>query len=266
MNTIKMLTLLMVLIFSTTILATTVEAQISSLSTPAMSYHEFVVRFAEYKSNGNATEYERILNEMLAAEQVKQNKIASTNGTILQPSESSSQVATDTDSITLSTGWVSYVTSYSPPTYDQNGNTVGLIQNWDNIAGQNPDGNYALLWTNGWDGIQRIPAHGGEAFASGAVWNGQSGWMTGSIWVYAYNGAPSWDNYVIVSYYDGSSWHYFSPESDDIPNTSPAWVYIGSTTTQFTQVAVECWTPPPYPTYYSPLTRNYVYIDCVKIQ
>ena len=209
------------------------------------------------KSNGNATEYNRILNEMLESEKLNAEMRARNNN----------QTTDSIDVMPLtSTGWMSYVTSHSPPTYDQQGNTVGLIQNWDNIAGQNPDGNYALLWTNGWDGIQRIPAHGGEAFVSGAVWNGQTGWLSGYISIYAYTTLPTWDNYVIFSVYDGSTWHYLTPDEQlSVHNTSPQWSASIFTPIQFTQIAVECWTPPPYPDPYSPLIRNYVFIDSVRI-
>lgn len=191
--------------------------------------------FAQYKSKGNATECARIINEMTTSEQVKQDRIG-----------------------------MSYVIGYSPPTYDSvTGYMVGDIVNPNNLAGQN-DGNYALLWTDGWNENYNNPI-GGEAFADGAVWNGQSGWMSGDVYIYAYTGVPSWQNYVIVSYYDGSNWHYFSP-AYNVPNTSPGWVYMGYTSTQLTQIAVECWTPPPYPHYYSPLIENYVFIDSVKIQ
>lgn len=219
-----------------------------------MSLHEYMTRFAEYKSNGNTTEYDRILSEMLESEKINAEMSGCTH------------VTTNSGGVMplAPTGWMSYVTSYSPPTYDQNGNIVGFIQNWNNISGQNPDGNYALLWINSWDGIKRTPAHGGEAFASGAVWNGQTGWLNGYISIYAYTSIPSWDNYVIISVYDGSTWHYLSPEHQ-VHNTSPTWVYMGYTSIQFTQIAVECWTPPPYPIPYSPLIKNYVFIDSVRI-
>jgi hypothetical protein len=263
MKNTKLLKLSIVLILLATMVAINVETVFAS-STKGMTLDDFIFRFAQYKSNGNATEANRIINEMTASEQIKQDKIAATNGAILQPADSSSQVSSGPDSITSTTGWMSYVINHSPPTYDsQTGYMVGCIQNWNNLAGQNPDSNYALLWTNGWNENYNNP-EGGEAFAFGAVWNGQSGWMNGNIYIYAYNGVPSWQNYVIVSYYDGSTWHYLTPNYQ-VPNTSPAWVYMGYTSTQFTQIAVECWTPPPYPIYYSPLIMNYVFIDSVRI-
>jgi hypothetical protein len=222
-----------------------------------LSLHDYIVLFAQYKSKGNATECNRIINKMTTAEQIKEQEIASTNGAILHPSDSVSPMG-------ATYGWMSYVIWYTPPTYDSvNGYIVGDIQYPNNLAGQS-DGNYALLWTDGWNENYNNP-EGGEAFAEGAAWNGQSGWLTGSVWVHAYTSQPSWDNYVIASYYDGSQWHYFAPAYGQVWQTSPSDVYIGTTSAQFTQIAVECWTPPPYPQYYSPLIQNYVWIDSVKI-
>lgn len=229
-NTLLKLSIVFILLAA--MLATNVEAIFAS-STNSMSLHDYIVRFAEYKSKGNATECARIINEMITAGQIKQEKIASTHGAILQPTDSSSQTSSDNASpMTSTTGWISYMIGQSPPTYDVvTGNLVGSIQYYTNMAGQNPDGHYALAWTNGWNEVYAIPgAEGGEAFAYGAVWNGQSGWMSGNIYVYAYTGVPSWDNYVTISYFDGSTWHYLLPNRQ-VPNTSPGWVYMGYTST-----------------------------------
>jgi hypothetical protein len=260
----KLFKLSVILILSATMLASNVGAVFAS-TTKVLSLHDYIVMFAQYKSKGNATECTRIINEMTTSEQIKQDKIASSNGAILQPASSSNQASSAGASpMTSPAGWISYITSYSPPTYDiVTGNMVGCIQNQNNLGGQNHDGNYALLWTNGWTENYNNP-HGGEAFASGAVWNGQTGYLSGNIYIYAYNGVPSWQNYVIISYFDGSTWHYLVPNYQ-VPNTSPAWVYMGYTSTGFYQIAVECWTPPPYPVYYSPLIKNYVFIDSVQI-
>jgi len=266
MKKMKLLQLSVSLILLTVMLVTNVEAVFTS-SKNSMSLQEYIVRFAEYKSKGNATECERIINEMITAGQIKEEKIASTHGVILQPMDSSSQISSvNVSPMRSTTGWVSYIISHSPPTYDVvTGNLVGSIQYWDNMAGQNPDGNYALCWTNSWNEVYADPgAEGGEAFASGAVWNGQSGWMSGNIYVYAYTGVQSWDNYVTICYFDGYTWHYLLPNRQ-VPNTSPGWVYMGYTSTQFTQISVGCWTPPPYPVYYSPLIKNYVCFDSIKI-
>jgi hypothetical protein len=259
---IKWLKFSIIVTFIAVMLASSLQEVFAS-STDNIDLPDFLVRYAQYQSKGNATEFNRIINQMIKQEQIKRDTIASTNGAILQPPLSSSQVSSGTASaLTGTTGWMSYLIGYSPPTYDiVTGYMVGCIKYASRLAGQN-DGNYALLWTNGWNEDYNNP-QGGEAFGFGAVWNGQSGWMNGFVYVYGYTGVPSWQNYVMINYYDGSNWNYLGYGT--MSNTSPNWVYIGYTSTQFTQISVVCWTPPPYPVYYEPLIKNYVWIDSVKI-
>jgi hypothetical protein len=140
----KQLLQLSVVILLVAVMAGSFELS-SAASSNKMSLHEYMARFAEYKSNGNATEYNRILNEMLESEKVNAEMQVSTH------------VTTDSGGVTpltVATGWMSYITGVSPPTYDQvTGYMVGCIQNAGNMVGQNHDGNYALLWTNGWDEV-----------------------------------------------------------------------------------------------------------------
>jgi hypothetical protein len=50
---------------------------------------DFLEKWAEYRSRGNASELVRYRNELIQAEKLKQERIKSTNGAVLQASEMS---------------------------------------------------------------------------------------------------------------------------------------------------------------------------------
>jgi hypothetical protein len=247
-------------------LAGSLQAVYANSITSNTTLPDFLLRYAQYLSKGNTTELNIIINQMITQEQIKQDRIASTHRAVLQFPLSSSQLSSATESpmtTTYTYSWMSAIYGYSPPTYDiVTGDMVGEIQYPTNLVGQ-PDGSYALLWTDGWNENYSNPI-GGEAMANGPVWNGYNGVASGDVYICAYTGIPDWQNDVMIAYSsNGVNWYWLGYAA--VSNTSPQWVYIGYTPSEFTLISVVCWTPPPAPKPYSPLIKNYVWIDSVAI-
>lgn len=235
----------------------TAAAQASNSKTPLPYY---LVRYAEHMSRGNATYYATIINEMITQEQIKKQMIESSNGSVLEPPQASP--------LTSGNSYMASLYSVSPDTIDQvTHQVVGSVGNIYGIVGTN-NGDYSHLFTDGWDEVQRNPAIGGEAFESGHVYGT---YATGNFYITAYTDQPSWQKYVMVtvtntpSNYD--SWQYVGSHAVVTSWNSPSTYYVGyiPTNQHFTYVAVECWTPPPYPIPYSPLILNSVYVDSVRM-
>ena len=211
---------------------------------------DFLIRFAKYKSKGNATEEARIINQMITQEQIKQEMIASTKGAVLTPPPSS-----------LSPGsWIWFTLGQSDKTYDKvTGACTGYILNRNGLTGSSADGNCAFLWTNGWNHDYDEP-EGGEAFTWGPMYNY---WGKGNVYVTGYTNNTSWDNYVIIYVgNDPSCQDYLGYAAVTSSKRDTFWVNWASFS--FKYMAVICWTPPPAPIPYWPLIKNSVFIDCVR--
>jgi len=260
-KTMKCLKLSLIVAFAAVMLISSSQAVRASLTTSNTTLPNFLVSYAQFLSKGNSTELAIIENEMITQQQIKQERIAATNGAVLNFSPSTSQLSSANPDNSPTYSWITSITGTSPETIDsKTGDVVGHITNANpGLIGQ-PDSNYAYLFTDGWNENDNNPI-GGEAFASGTMYNS---WAEGDIYVYAYAVEPSWQNYVMISTStDGTNWNYIGYAA--VTSTSAGWVYIGYTSSVFSYIAVECWTPPPYPTYYSPLIENYVGIDSVMI-
>jgi hypothetical protein len=256
-RTMKWLKLSLIVAFVAVMLTSSLQA-VSASSTSKNALPDFLVRYAQNLSKGNSTELAIIENEMITQQQIKQDRITSTNGAVLNFSPSTNQLSSASPDSNPTYSWMTSVTATSVDTIDtQTGATVGEIRNANRLTGQ-PDGSYAWLFTDGWNENTNNPI-GGEAFAFGTMYNS---WAQGDIYVYAYTPNTAWQNYVMISAStDGTHWTYIGYAA--VTSTSAGWVYIGYSSSVFSYIAVECWTPPPYPTYYAPLVCNNVYIDSV---
>jgi hypothetical protein len=236
------------------------QAVHANLTTNHTNLPDFIIRFAEYESKGNTTKLNILLNQWEAQEQIKENRIASTNGAVLHFDPQYSLLSSAKKSLlTTSYSWLASISGSSEPMYDTEGNLVARIQYPDSLKGA-PDGNDAILMTVGWNKNYNNPL-GGEAMAWGPMLNYHA---IGDVYIYAHTSPdyPGFDNDVIIEYSsDGSTWIPLGYAS--VSNTSPRWVYMGHVSTVFSYISVICWTPAPYPHYYYPLIHNYVWIDSV---
>jgi hypothetical protein len=229
----------------------------SAIQDSSVTLPDFLLRWAEKISNGNASELARRTNQIIQQEKINKDRIASTNGAVLNLSMKG---VSSVNSLSYYPPYYATITNIyynSPDTIDiVTQEVVGHIDNPDALE-NTADNNFAWLKTTGWNENNNWP-EGGEAFGVGSM---TGYWACGDVYITAKTDQPSWDNYVIVSIYvtGYEAWYYLGWER--VTSTSPSDVYIGTTYASFSDVAIECWTPPPYPQYYEPLMMNSVYVD-----
>ena len=218
---------------------------------------DYLLRLAEYQSNGNLTELARIKNQMIEQEMIKQDRIASTNGAVLKLNRSV-QTLSSHPPIYSCLSSLEY-SKISPP------ESFGYVDNPGNVVGT-ADNVFAHCHTDGWNHHNDSTVMGGEAFIPGYMYGG---WASGDFYVQAKIGAHSqsgWQNYVIL-YVSGDintpfgQWTYLG--RCQVTSSSSNEIYVGTNYASWACLAVMVWTPPPYPIPYSPLVRNCVLIDDV---
>ncbi len=244
----------LIIVFASIMLTSSLTAVYATAASNSNLLPDYLVRYAEYLSNGNATQLAIIESEMVTQQKTNQERIAATNGACLN-FDPNSQTSLITQSTTIYSQ-VSSIIATSPPTIDiKTGATVGEILNANGLIGQ-PDGVYAYLFTDGWTENVNNPI-GGEAFADCLMTN-QGAY--GDMYIYAYTPLPSWNNYVMISgSNNNANWNWIG--CAQVSSTTPGWIWTGYNATAYQYVGIECWTPPPYPIYYSPLITHCVYID-----
>lgn len=214
---------------------------------------DFLLRLSEYLSKGNASELARIRHQMIEQEKVNQERIESTKGAVLTFSPP------DGGTLLYWPPWYSFLQTIeytSPP------EPYGYIEYASRMTG-GQDNSYAHLHTDDWNHDYGNP-QGGEAFAAGYMYRNLAG---GDIYVRCRRGPhsanrPPWEDYVIVytSNNINGPWDYRGYRQ--VPSYSATDLYIGTTYSTFSCMAIMCWTPPPYPIYCDPL-YNCVQIDNV---
>jgi hypothetical protein len=248
--------ILVVVMLASSLGAVCVNAAVNEQYSRKYVLPDFLLRLAEYQSNGNSTELARIKNQMIEQELIKQDRIASTKGAVLKLELSDSPLL---DWPTIYS-FLSTVEIVSPD------ESYGYIENENNMIGSY-DNSFAHLHTDDWNHVyDPDDVRGGEAFAAGYTYGG---WASGDFYVQAKRGThwqSGWQNYVIL--YTTNSidtpfgqWNYlgYAP----VTSSSSTEVYIGTSYSTWSCLGVMCWTPPPYPNYYEPLIRNCVLIDNV---
>jgi hypothetical protein len=219
---------------------------------------DFLIRLSEYISKGNATELERIQNQMITQEKIKQDRIESTNGAVLHSSASKNTLL----------DWPPVYSCLSTIEYTSPDTSYGYIEYEDEMIGSYDD-SFAHLHTDDWNYHYDETAEGGEAFAGGYTYGG---WASGDFYVQAKRGShwqSGWQNYVILytsDYIDTpfGSWNYIGYAQ--VTASSSTEYYVGTSYIQWNCLSVMCWTPPPYPNYYSPLIRNCVLVDSISTE
>ncbi len=264
-STLHRLKLSLILAFAVIMIASSFEAIYTNAASNTQesskyALPDFLLRLSEYQANGNATQLERIRNQMLEQEKIKQDRIVETKGAVLNlvlPEKA--RLLLDWPPIysylsTVEDDWTSPDESY------------GYIDNEHNLEGT-ADNNYAHLHTDDWNHVYDPDyVMGGEAFAAGYMYGG---WASGDFYVHAKRGPhwqSGWQNYVILYTTDDlntpfGEWNYLGYGSAN--SSSAIDVYIGTSFSSWECLAVMVWTPPPYPNYYEPLICNCVDIDCV---
>ncbi|MCW4018722.1 MAG: hypothetical protein NWF00_08635 [Candidatus Bathyarchaeota archaeon] len=260
MENVKGLKSLLVITFAVLMMASSFEVIYANAainkqtSTSEYALPDFLLRLSEYQANGNATELTRIRNQMIEQEKIKQDRIASTKGAVLSLELPDSPLL-DWPPVY---SWLSTVEFTSP--YE----SYGYIEDADEMIGSS-DNSFAHLHTDDWNYDEGDPM-GGEAFAGGYTYGG---WASGDFYVQGKRGAhwqSGWQNYVMLYTSNNinapfGQWNYLGYASVD--SSSSTEVYIGTSYSTWTCIAIMCWTPPPYPTPYEPLVRNCVLIDNV---
>ena len=226
-------------------LATSLEAAYAIFSdNEQYALPDFLLRLSEYLSRGNASELARIRKEMVQQENIKQDRIKSTSGAVLNCPPSGNPL-TDEFEVRYIEQVLSHTENTSLP-YDPY-TVIGNITDWDFISGDGLDGNCAHLMATGWYYWEGEYV-GGEAIAVGAL-NGYA-WDLSDIDVYAKKGpltgsGGDWYNYLIVMVaYNPDDWndfHYIGYEqvfSEEVEG-----YYFGSTWYTFNQMAFFTWCP-----------------------
>jgi hypothetical protein len=212
-----------------------------------LSIEEYARIYARYVSDGDEGEYERILSQLTAFDQVT-----------ITFDQGSDKVSTDIQPTILRGNYIISAVA-SPPMYDKSGNLIGIVQNIGNLDGA-PDGKYTHLQTTGWSNDDNDP-YSGEAITNGDLW----GWYTGSIRTKVYTDQPSWDNYLIAAYSTASGWVYLPIMKITVGSSNPITITYSYTSTAFNHISFTCCTPAASPKPYSPLVRNSIYVDYGEI-
>ena len=77
-----MLKLSLIVAFAAVMLISSSQAVRASLTTSNTTLPNFLVSYAQFLSKGNSTELAIIENEMITQQQIKQERIAATNGAV----------------------------------------------------------------------------------------------------------------------------------------------------------------------------------------
>jgi hypothetical protein len=157
------------------VLATTGSADLQG---SGMSGEEFAELFARYASQGNETEYERIIGELTGTTTGVQVVITydtdpSNSGEVWQYTTPSGKVSAGTQTNRGVVGWITSVVA-SPPMYDIYGSLIGIVYNEANLIGT-ADSKYALLETTGWSPHPLFPNDVSKRIAGEAITNGALG-------------------------------------------------------------------------------------------
>jgi hypothetical protein len=194
---------------------------------------------------------------MIEQELIKQDRIASTKGAVLKL-ELPDGALLDYPPVYSYLSSLEY-SKISPP------EDFGYVDNPGNIVGT-ADNVFGHFHTDDWNYQYNEYAMGGEAFVPGYMYGG---WASGDFYVQAKRGEhwqSGWANYVILyTSHDINTpfgqWNYLG--CAQATSSSSTELYVGTSYSTWSCLAVMVWTPPPYPIYYSPLVRNCVLIDDV---
>ncbi len=218
---------------------------------------DYLLRFTDYLSKGNATKLAEIRNQMIEQLKINQDRIASTKGAVLHSLKSSPLL----ESWPPTFSFMSSVEFTSP--YED----YGYIESAEDLVGSEDD-SFAHFHTDGWNENYQSPM-GGESFAAGYLYGSQ--WASGDFYIYGKAGPHSgygYSNYVMVYVSndineDFGSWTFLGYVQ--VLAASEQAYYIGTSFSTWSCIAIMCWTPPPYPIYYYPLVLNCVNIDYVGV-
>jgi hypothetical protein len=149
---------------------------------------DFLLRWSEYLSAGNESELARIRKQMIEQEKINRDRIASTNGAVLNYSLIKS-IQSDRQIIY---SFLEDVKITTDPT------SFGYIEEVENIEGTQ-DYSYAHFHTDGWNENESAPK-GGEAIALGEMYGN---WASGDVYIDCRRGPdsdqrPPWVDYVMV--------------------------------------------------------------------
>ncbi len=244
------------------VLSSSLEAIRASSTIDEGKLPDFLLRYSEYRSQGNATRLAQIRNQMLEQEKINRERIESTKGAVLQFNPLKDSLLTSTNSMMDDPGyticWMDEQEFTSP--YE----TYGYVEDEYEMEGLE-DYSYTHLHTDDWNYDYENPM-GGEAFNAGKWY--QNNGAFGDFWVYAKKGPHStseYSNYIIFHVCVGDpedfdDWEYIGYRQ--VTTTFSLGYWMGFSSTVYDWVAVECWTPPQAPEYYEPLIKNCVYVDC----
>jgi len=218
---------------------------INNIVTEAAALEAFCRQYAQYKSNGDATECERIYNELTSTEITVTVRPTVLSGT------------GDIQTNRAANFWV-WAAAASPVMYDYpHVNIIGYVLDVGNMIGA-PNSKYTKLVTTDWDGNLKNP------IAGEALTNANMGYLaTGPIEVVgAYTDQPSWDNYLIACYLNSGSttqWTYLPAQK--VNSTLQTYSY-GNFTTKFANVSISCTSM--YPGLAgTPVQKNSIFFDAV---
>jgi len=227
-----------------------------------ISLEEFCHLYAQYMSNGDAAEYERIYSQLTSTEitvTVSPTVPYANDKAVSQP-ELSDKITASTQTTRGANYWIVSATA-SPYMYDTNGNLIGYVNNVQNIVGS-PNSNHVKLVTTGWSINPLYPNNRTKDIAGEALTNGSFGGnlRTGPIEVAGvYTDQPGWDNFLIVQYYIGS-WQCLPAQKVTGTSSSQQTLTYGGITAKFTNISVSCMTMPPG-TAGTPVMKNSIFVD-----
>jgi len=226
-----------------------INKQNEDFSTEALP--DFLLRFSEYLSKGNASELARIRLQMIEQEKVNRDRIASTKGAVLNFSPRGGTLLS----------WPPWYSFLETVLFESPPEDYGYIDYATRIEG-GQDNSYAHFHTDGWNEDYEHPL-GGEAFAGGTMYRNVGG---GDIYVRCRRGPhsgdrPPWQDYVMVSTANNINGPWYYRGAGQVNSYSASYLYIGTTYSTFKYLSVMCWTPPPYP---DPYTYP-DYFNCVEV-
>lgn len=109
-KTMKCLKLSLIVAFAAVMLISSSQAVRASLTTSNTTLPNFLVSYAQFLSKGNSTELAIIENEMITQQQIKQERIAATNGAVLNFSPSTSQLSSANPDNSPTYSWITSIT------------------------------------------------------------------------------------------------------------------------------------------------------------